>query len=98
LYLKIHVAGKGKVVAVCDEDLIGKILDDGKVYMDLDRYRSFYTGEKADADKVRKALKDFSSANMVGKESVGVALSLGLVARKDVMYINKTPYIQIYNV
>jgi len=98
LYLKIHVAGKGKVVAVCDENLIGRILDDGKAFMDLDRYRGFYTGEKADANAVRQALRDFSSANIVGQESVGVALSAGIVARKDVMYINKTPYIQIYNV
>src|SRR4030095_2520873 len=96
MYLKIHQNQGTKIVAVCDEDLIGKVLESKDIRMDLDKYRSFYIGEKADAEAVKSALKSFSSANMVGKECVGIAVAIGLVGKDDVMYIKKTPYIQIY--
>ena len=98
MYVRIHQTEKGKVVAACDENLVGKILDDGKAFMDLDRYRSFYVGEKSDEEGLRSALADFASANLVGKESVGTAIKAGVAADVDIMYINKTPYIQIYSI
>jgi hypothetical protein len=96
MYLKIHEGSGSRVVAVCDEDLIGGVLWDKDIRMDLDKYRSFYVGQRTGADGVRKALSSFTSANIVGKESVGVALKMGLAGREDVMYIKQTPYIQIY--
>ena len=96
MYLKIHNNPSGKIVAVCDEDLIGKVLENKDIYMDLDKYRGFYIGSLADQKKVMEALKGFESANIVGTESVSIALSMGIITKKDVMYIKKTPYIQIY--
>ncbi|MFN7991103.1 MAG: DUF424 family protein [Candidatus Micrarchaeia archaeon] len=96
MYLRIHESPKGRIVAVCDEDLIGKVLEGKDIVMDLDRYRSFYVGGKAGPGEVKDALGSFSSANIVGKESVATAIGIGLAGKNDVMYINKTPYIQIY--
>jgi|WetSurMetagenome_2_1015567.scaffolds.fasta_scaffold150538_2 hypothetical protein len=96
MYLKIHNNPQGKIVAVCDESLLGKVLEDKDTYMDLDRYRSFYDERKAGAQEVEEALKSFDSANIVGKEAVAVAIKMGLIGKKDVMYIKRTPYIQIY--
>lgn len=98
MYLRIHRNPKGKVVAVCDEDLLGKVLEDKDMRMDLERYRSFYDETKAGAAEVEDALRSFDSANIVGKEAVGVAIKMGLAGKKDVMYIKKTPYIQIYRI
>jgi len=98
LYLKIHDNPAGKVVAVCDAELIGKILKDENGYMDLEKYRSFYVGEKADEGKVKKALGSFDSANLVGKKVVGIALDMGLASSDDVNYINRIPYIQLYKI
>ncbi len=96
MYLRIHQSSAGKVVAVCDEDLLGKVLTEGKARMDLEAYREFYAGDKAGESDVKEALRAFSSANIVGKESVGVAVSMGLAGKDEVMYIKRTPYIQIY--
>ncbi|MEW6723051.1 MAG: DUF424 family protein [Candidatus Micrarchaeota archaeon] len=96
MYLKVHESEKGRIVAVCDEGLIGKVLEEGDKVMDLDKHRGFYVGESAVEKDVRKALSAFSSANIVGNESVAVALEMGLADKSDVMYIKKTPYIQIY--
>ncbi len=98
VYLRIHESGGQRVVAVCDEELIGRALTDGKAYLDLDMHRGFYVGEKTDAANVKKALASFTSANLVGKNAVKVALGMGLVAADDVMYINRIPYIQIYKI
>ncbi|MFH0737564.1 MAG: DUF424 family protein [Candidatus Micrarchaeota archaeon] len=95
MYLKIH-QDKEKVVAVCDADLIGKVLESDKGYLDLEKHKSFYQGELVGKPQVEKALRSFDSANLVGKEAVGVALAMGLASKDGVMYIKKTPYIQIY--
>jgi hypothetical protein len=96
MYLKIHDTQKGRVVAACDESLIGRVLEGGGAYIDLDMYRGFYVGTKAGKEELKQALGTFSSANLVGKETVDVAVSMGLIDKKGVMYINKIPYIQIY--
>ena len=98
MYLKVHEGEGKRIVAVCDKDLIGSVLDDGKAFMDLDRHRSFYIGEHAPPEDVKEALKDFDSANLVGDKAVGIALELELAEKDEVMYINETPYIQIYRI
>ena len=98
MYLKIHETREGKIVAVCDEDLLGKTFEEGKAFLDLKTYRNFYDGGKADEAKVKDALKSFSSANLVGKKSIGVARALGLIEDEDIKYIRGVPYSQIYNI
>jgi len=98
MYMRIHEGPGGKVVAVCDKELIGKVLEDEKICMDLEKYRSFYVGEHVGKNEVENALATFTSANLVGQKSVDIALSLGLANKDNIMYINETPYIQIYKI
>ena len=96
MYLKIHE--DGRIVAACDKELVGRVLEDEERYLDLDRYKGFYMGEVTGEEKVRDALKGFESANLVGSRCVGIALDMGLADKEDVMYIKETPYIQIYRI
>jgi hypothetical protein len=98
MYLKIHETKEGRIIAACDKDLIGKVLDDGKGFIDLDTYQGFYVGELSDKKSLSKALARFHSINLVGKKSIAVALRLGLIKPEDVMHINNVPYIQIYKI
>ncbi|MBU1887066.1 MAG: DUF424 family protein [Candidatus Micrarchaeota archaeon] len=98
MYMKVHTKQNEVVVALCDKELIGTVLDDGRTYMDLDTYRNFYVGKISTESEVREALKKFTSANFVGKKAVGIAISLGLVEKNDIKNINKVPYIQVYNI
>jgi hypothetical protein len=98
MYMKIHETAKMRIVAVCDKDLIGKVLEDEGKCLDLDKYRSFYIGEDVEEARVKAALKEFGSANIVGKKAVDIALDLGLVEKEGIMYIKKIPYIQIYKI
>jgi len=98
MYLKIHENAKGKVVAACDADLIGKVYEDKCGYLDLDRYKGFYVGERTTDSALKAALGDFGSANLVGKKAVAMARKLGLIDDDDVKYIKGIPYIQLYRI
>jgi hypothetical protein len=96
MYLKIHGTPQGKIVAACDRELLGTVLEDGRACLDLRAYRGFYEGELASADELAQALASSASANLVGKRAVAAALASGLARQSDVIYIKKTPHIQIY--
>ena len=98
MYMKIHETKEGKIVAACDKELIGKVLDDGKIYLDLETSKSFYVGEPTTKEGLKKALENFVSANLVGKNTVSVALEGDFAHESDVIYINATPHIQIYKI
>lgn len=98
MYLRIHQSGGKKVVAVCDEGLLGRVLEEGGRCIDLARHRAFYEGKKADVKEVEEALESFDSANLVGKSAVNVALHMKLIKKSYVMYINTIPYIQLYSI
>jgi|YelNatPaOPRAMG01_1025707.scaffolds.fasta_scaffold05377_2 hypothetical protein len=98
MYINVHNTREGRIVAACDKELIGKVLDDGKIHLDLKAYKSFYVGKPATAAELKKELENFSSANLVGKKAVSVALESGFAQKTDVIYINLIPYIQIYKI
>ncbi len=98
MYLRVHEKEAHTIVAICDDELIGKVLVSQTIHMDLDRCRGFYIGEKASKTDVKKALLKFDSANLVGWETVGIALELGLVKEDELRYVEEVPYIQIYKI
>lgn len=99
MYLKIHKTEQGKIVAACDKELIGKVLEekDG-AYMDLKTYKDFYVGKPADKDALLNELADFYCANLVGKKVVGIAVEYGVINSRYIKYIKDVPYIQIYKI
>jgi hypothetical protein len=96
MYLKIRESPEGKMVAVCDRELIGRVIEEGDAVLDLETYSSFYVGEIADSGQVGRALEEFASANLVGEKAVGVALKWGIVQKGDIKYINGVPHLQLY--
>ncbi|MBN2478499.1 DUF424 family protein [Candidatus Micrarchaeota archaeon] len=98
MYLKIHQTQKGRIIAACDKELIGKKLEEGKLCLDLEKYSGFYKGELVTEEKLEKELDNFFSVNLVGKKSVGVALRKKLINEDNVQFIKGFPFIQIYRI
>ena len=96
MYLKVSFRDGKKVVAACDEKLIGKVLEEGNLFLDLDTYAGFYKGEVTDIEKLKEELADCASANLVGDGPVGIAKNLGLVSDENIKYIKNVLYVQIY--
>ncbi len=100
IYIKSYSTEKGHVIAMCDEELIGKVLEEGALLIDLKTYAGFYKGELVDKRTAAEKLKDLRiySANIIGKEAVDVIKEGALVGDADVRKVNGVPFVQIYKV
>jgi hypothetical protein len=70
---------RGTVLAMCDEKLLGKRYSEGKLVLDLIKYRAFYEGEKLDrsSDELKKMISEAGSINAVGENSIRVLQEFG---------------------
>lgn len=91
------------IIALCDEDLVGKKLRGKNTFLDLDAYRSFYIGNKLSLQQARELIADFFqsgseevSFNLVGKESL--AAVEGFVDVSKARKIQGVPHLQVYRV
>ncbi len=101
MFVKVHESAKGKVVAICDSELLGRRFDEGDLEVDLVAKRGFYEGEKKDVDSVRELLGAFDgeegvSFNIVGERAVGVAVSVGLVGEGSVLRVDGVPIAMVF--
>jgi hypothetical protein len=96
MYLKTHASPDGEIVALCDIELIGKVLVKGKMRLDLSAYAPFYLGKKVDEKEAVEALKLAQNANIVGKKALAAAKKAGL-AVSHAKTISGVPHLQVYH-
>ena len=93
MHIKIHESYR-KVVALCDDELIGKKFEEGK--MQLDVRENFYKGEEIGDKEAVKVLKDYFSDdatfNIVGAKSVKAALDAGIILKGNVGKVQGIPF------
>lgn len=83
-----------KVVAACDKELVGKVIEKGKFC--IEAKSEFYGSEKVSEKKLAGLLKEADSANLLGSRAVNVAIRQGLASDKDIMRIAGIPHVQIF--
>ena len=66
--LKIHESEEGRVAAVCDNDLLGKIFKEDELVLNIDR--KFFGNQPTEINRIKHALKTVDTANIVGNEIV----------------------------
>ena len=97
IYIKKHPTDNGEMVAMCDEELLGKIFTEGKIELDLEKYSEFYRGELMDEEKAKKYVGySLYTANIVGKRSVAIVIEKGLVSEDSVRRIAGVEVVQIF--
>jgi len=84
---------EGLLVSVCDADVMGETFEDGPVSLTVDE--SFYGGETVSEDEVVDSLARCSVANIVGTESVDVAVEHGFVDEDNVLDVDGTRHAQL---
>ncbi len=87
-----------EIVAICDAELLGKVFEEGEMVLDLDKYRSFYDGERVDEKGVAKMLEGAGNINLVGKKTIAAASKSLNINEKNVKKIGGVPHLQIYNI
>ncbi len=99
IYVKVHNTENGKIIAMCDESLIGKVLEDGKAVMDLKTYSDFYNGSLIVPSQFPDVpATEIVSANVVGEESVDVAIKHRIIEKGHIKTIKGVPYAHAYKV
>lgn len=82
------------VVAICDSELIGKKFESGKFQLDMKE--SFYGKEKVSEDEAIKIIKKMhnedATFNIVGKNSINLALKEGVINKEGIKEIEGIPF------
>ncbi|GGN91426.1 MULTISPECIES: DUF424 domain-containing protein [Haloarcula] len=84
---------EGLLVSVCDPDIIGETFEDGPVSLTVDE--EFYGGDSVSEEEVIDSLARCSVANIVGEESVHVAVEHGFVDETNVLDVDGTRHAQL---
>ena len=98
IFFKSYETDHGTVLAMCDEELIGRVLRRGKLVIDLDKYAAFYKGELLSEEEAseRVGKEKIYSANVVGERSIRIVVERGLAEASDVTSAEGVPFVQIY--
>ncbi len=92
ILVKIHEG----CVAVCDADLVGKKFEEGELSLDVSE--RFYGGEKVSREELKEVFSESTNLNLVGKETVDIALEEKVIKNEDVIVIQGVPHAQVYNI
>jgi hypothetical protein len=93
IIIKCHKSYR-EVVAVCDVELLGKKFFEGKCMLDLTG--QFFDGEKISCEKALEKIKFYvredSTFNIIGKNSVTLFLKLGIIGEEGISRIDGIPF------
>ena len=84
------------MIAVCDSELLGKKICEGKRI--LDASKDFYGGEAVSPEAAVDVLKGATVANLVGKKAVKCGIEAGLVHDDAVICIGGVPHAQFISI
>jgi len=92
MLVKIHNAYR-MIVAVCDEDLIGKKFEEGNKQLDLTG--TFFKGKEKTREEVIEIVRDAQTEdaifNIAGKESCALLKELGVISDEGILYVDSVP-------
>lgn len=91
--VKFHSNASGSLFAACDEDLIGKTLeDDGRK---IKITEGFYKEETISEDEFRVRVKEMPMLNLMGERTVTIACEEGLVDEDNILIIAGVKHAQV---
>ncbi len=79
---------------ICDSSLLGKKIADDKITMNISK--SYYCERLVEKEEAQNLLKQCSSINMVGKETVSLSVDLGIGSQQAIKEIDGIPFLLIF--
>ncbi|MEM3507657.1 MAG: DUF424 family protein [Candidatus Bathyarchaeia archaeon] len=96
VYLKVFKTKNCTLIAICDENLIGKTFKEGKLKIQVTR--DFYGETLVSMNKALEMMNEADIANLVGKNIIKAAIDKGYVSEDAVIYIAGTPHVQVVKI
>ena len=96
MFIKINKAGEKEILAVCDEDIVGKKFEQGDLCIEISEV--FYKDKKVNRKELESLLKYYGDINIVGKQSIKITLELGIIEKESIIQIKGIPHAQIFTI
>ena len=93
VYVNLKKAGRNVLLAICDCELLGRTLREGKIVFHVKD--EFYNGRKASIEEAMGMIDNSTIVNMVGKNCVEKAIAKGYVHPEAFLKIEGIPHAQI---
>ncbi len=93
VYVKLSKVGRNVLLAICDSEILGKTLREGKIVFKVKE--EFYNGGRVSIDEAVGMIENSTIVNMVGKFCVEKAIKKGYVHPEAVLNIEGVPHAQI---
>ena len=90
---KKHFQDNKQVLAICDEELLGKIIEENDFILDLSS--EFYRGEKISKDDLKELIKTTYIINAVGEKTLDFLKQENLIDKENIKFIDSIPHIQV---
>ncbi|MBI4894761.1 MAG: DUF424 family protein [Candidatus Aenigmarchaeota archaeon] len=91
-WCKVYQTKHEVVAAICDEDVLGRTLEDEKFKLTVNR--SFYGGLLIGERVALKIMQKVTIGNLMGEHIVEVALRGGFITRENLIFIDGVPHAQ----
>ena len=85
---------KQSMLNICDADLLGKKIIQNDLTVHISK--NYYGDRFVEKDEAESLLKNSSIINMAGKETVSLALTLGIASENAVKMISDVPFLIIF--
>ena len=86
---------KNTMVNMSDTELIGKDVIDGELKINISE--NYYGKQIVEKDEAISLLQSASIMNLVGKETISLAIELGIGSKDGVKIISDIPFLIIFN-
>lgn len=93
MYINLRKIGNNVLLAICDTELLGKTLREGKIIFHVKE--EFYKGAEVNIEEAVDMIANSTIVNMVGKCVVKKAIEKGYVHPEAVLEIEGVPHAQI---
>jgi hypothetical protein len=91
--MNLRRIGKNVLLCLCDKDILGKTLHEGKIVFCVKE--DFYKGTRVALDEAISLIESSTIVNMVGRNVVKKAIEKGYVHPEAVLHIEGVPHAQI---
>ena len=96
VYVKLKQDGKNLLLAICDAELLGRTLKEGKIVFKVTD--EFYNGKKVSVDQAVSMIENSTIVNLIGNCCVEKAIECGFVHPEAVLNINGISHAQIVKI
>jgi len=93
VYVNLKQVGKNVLLAMCDSEILGKTLREGKIVFKIKE--EFYKGGLVTIEEAADMIEKSNIINIVGKKCVEKAIQRGYVHPEAVLSIEGIPHAQI---